>query len=212
LRAAFINLAPRPKNGFPALQNQTIGVNLPANFEKGDRVKGFSVNIIGLSNKAHTFEFQLDDSFFGRYGTEIVSSGRLDAVVVLDKHETFIEADFSIKGHVRVTCDRSLEPFDEPLDIHKKMMFKYGETPGEISDEIVVIARDASALELGQPMYEFIAVSMPIKKLHPKFRAEESGAEGEEGRIVYTASTDTGKDEDGDGDIDPRWEALKKLK
>lgn len=161
---------------------------------------------MGLSNKAHTFDFQLDDSFFGQYGTEIISSGRLEAVVVLDKHETFIEADFSIKGHVGLTCDRSLEPFEEPLDIHKKVMFKYGETPGEISEEIVIIARDQSALELGQPIYEFIAVAMPIKKLHPKFRTEEAEMEGVEGKIVYTASTDN------EGDIDPRWEALKKLK
>jgi uncharacterized protein len=202
------NIGGLPKNGYQGLQNQTIGVNLPANFKKGDRVKGFSVNIIGLSNKAHTFDFQLDDSFFGRYGTEIVSSGRLDAIVVLEKHETFIEADFSIKGHVRLTCDRSLEAFDEPLDIHKKVMFKYGETPGELSDEIVIISRDATSLELGQPMYEFIALAMPIKKLHPKFRNEEAEGEGEEGRIVYSASTEKGKN----GDVDPRWDALKKLK
>jgi uncharacterized protein len=175
-------------------------------------VKGFSVNIIGLSNSAHTFDFQLDDSFFGQYGTEIISSGQLEAVVVLDKHETFIEADFSIKGHVGLICDRSLEPFEEPLDIHKKVMFKYGETPGEVTDEIVIIARDQSSLELGQLMYEFIALSMPIKKLHPKFRGDEAETEVEEGRIVYTASTDNNNEGDDDGDVDPRWEALKKLK
>jgi uncharacterized protein len=177
---------------------------LPANFKKRGRVKGFSVNIIGLSNKLHTFDFQLDDSFFGQYGTEIVSSGHLSAVVTLDKHETFIAADFSIKGTVRLTCDRSLESFDEPLDIHKKVMFKYGEAPGEISDEIIIIARDETSLELGQLMYEFIAVAIPIKKLHPRFRNEEAGAE--EGKIVYKASTE------GESTTDPRWDALKKLK
>lgn len=167
-------------------------------------MKGFSVNIVGLSNKLHTFDFQLDDSFFGQYGTEFISSGRLAAVITLDKHETFIEADFSIKGTVRLTCDRSLETFDEALDIRKKVMFKYGEVPGEISDEIIIIARDETSLELGQLMYEFIAVAIPIKKLHPRFRDEEAGAE--EGKIVYKASSDD------EGTIDPRWEALKKLK
>jgi uncharacterized protein len=168
-------------------------------------VKGFSVNIVGLSFKAHTFEFKLDDSFFGQYGNEIVSSGHLDAVVVLDKHETFIEADFSIKGNVTLTCDRSLDTFEEPVDIHKKVMFKYGETPGEMSDEIVIIARDETSLELGQLIYEFIVVSVPIKKLHPRFRTEEAEIEGE-GKIVYRASTEN------EPGADPRWDALKKLK
>ena len=47
-------------------------------------MKGFSVNIVGLSNKAHTFDFKLDTGFFEQYGTEIVSAGSLDAAVVLD--------------------------------------------------------------------------------------------------------------------------------
>jgi uncharacterized protein len=167
-------------------------------------VKGFRVNIVGLSYSVHKFDFQLDNSFFEQYGTEIVSSGRLEAEITLDKHETFIEADFSIRGTVKLTCDRSLEPFDEALDIHKKVMFKYGEAPGEISDEIIIISRDETSLELGQLMYEFIAVAVPIKKLHPKFRSEEAGTE--EGKIVYRASTGE------EPSVDPRWEALRKLK
>jgi uncharacterized protein len=168
-------------------------------------VKGLRVNFVGLSNKAHTFEFRLDDSFFELYGTEILSSGQLDTVVVLDKHETFIGAEFEIRGTVRLTCDRSLEPFDERLDIRKKVVFKFGDQPGELSDEIVVISREETSLELGQLMYEFIAVSIPIKRLHPRFRDEESDDDGE-GRIVYR------DDNNDEGESDPRWEALKKLK
>jgi uncharacterized metal-binding protein YceD (DUF177 family) len=169
-------------------------------------VKGFSVNFVGLSNKAHPFEFKLDDSFFERYGTEILTSGNLDAVVVLDKHETFIEADFTIKGTVRLTCDRSLEPFDEILDLQKKVVFKFGDNPGEVSDEIIIVSREETSLELGQLMYEFIVIAIPIKKLHPRFRAEEAEQPETEGKIVYRGTTEE------QGDIDPRWEALKKLK
>lgn len=178
---------------------------MPAYFKKAAGVKGLSVNFVGLSNKAHTFDFRLDDSFFEKYGTEILSSGNLEAVVVLDKHETFIETDFRIRGTVRLTCDRSLEPFDEALDIHRKVMFKFGDQPGEMSDEIIIVSREETSLELGQLMYEFIAVSIPIKRLHPRFRNEEDADEGD-GKIVYRATTE---DEEG---IDPRWEALKKLK
>jgi uncharacterized metal-binding protein YceD (DUF177 family) len=169
-------------------------------------VGAYSVNIIGLSNKAHTFDFKIGEEFFKQYGTEILQGGDFDAKVVLDKHETFIDADFSIAGKARLVCDRCLEPFEEPIKVHKKIMFKYGPEASELSDEIIVITHDQDKLELGQYMYEFISLEIPIKKLHPKFRDEEE--DNSEGKIVYKSESG---DKD-DGQIDPRWEKLKKLK
>lgn len=163
----------------------------------------YTVNIVGLSTKAHTFDFRIGDEFFGQYGTEILSGGEFEVKVVLDKHETFIDADFSITGKAKLVCDRSLEPFDEPVKINRKVMFKYGDEPSELTDEIIIIARDQQSLELGQLIYEFISLEIPIKKLHPRFRNEDDDGEG---KIVY-------KSEEGDKkEIDPRWEKLKKLK
>jgi uncharacterized protein len=169
-------------------------------------VGAYSVNIIGLSNKAHTFDFAIGDEFFRQYGTEILQGGDFVAKVVLDKHETFIDADFRITGTARLVCDRCLEPFDEPMKVHRKIMFKYGPEPAELSDEIIIITRDQDQLELGQYLYEFISLEIPMKKLHPKFRNEED-EDATEGKIVYKSGSN-----DDDTDIDPRWEKLKKLK
>jgi uncharacterized metal-binding protein YceD (DUF177 family) len=166
----------------------------------------YTVNIIGLSLKAHSFDYHLNEDFFKRYGSELLSSGDFQAQVVLNKNETFIEADFSIKGNADLICDRSLEPFQFPIEVHKKVMFKYGEEAGEINDEVIVITRDQATLELGQLMYEFIGIEIPMKKLHPRFQEIEDD-EFSEGKIVYTSE----KPED-DEPIDPRWEILKKLK
>jgi uncharacterized protein len=168
----------------------------------------YSVNIIGLSLKAHSFDFQLNGAFFERYGTELFSGGDFQAVVVLNKHETFIEANFSIQGQADLICDRSLEPFKHPVRIKKKVMFKYGEQAGEIDEEIIVITREQAQLDLGQLMYEMIGIEIPIKKLHPKFQEIEE-EDDSDGKIVYTSKND---DDNDDGAIDPRWEILKKLK
>lgn len=164
----------------------------------------YTVNIIGLSNKTHEFDFRIGDEFFRQYGTEILPGGEFEAKVVLDKHETFIGADFRITGKAKLVCDRSLEPFDETMNIHKKVMFKYGDEPTELTDEIIIIARDEHSLDLGQLMYEFISLEIPIKKLHPRFRGEKD--DNKEGKIVYKSESDE------QTDIDPRWEKLKKLK
>jgi len=170
-------------------------------------VGAYSINILGLSNKAHTFDFTIGDEFFKKYGTEIVQGGDFEAKVVLDKHETFIDGDFSITGKASVTCDRSLEPFDQPVKVHRKVLFKYGEEPTELSDEIVVITRDQVDIELGQFIYEFINLDIPMKKLHPRFRDEEENEDDKtEGKIVYKS------DSDENDETDPRWEKLKKLK
>lgn len=128
--------------------------------------------------------------------------------VELNKHETFIEVDFKIKGVANLVCDRSLEPFDHPVKSNHKIVFKYGDEDREITDEIVMINRESVTLDLGQYIYEFIGLAIPMKKLHPKFKDEEN--EDSEGGIVYSSGDD--KDDKKEEAIDPRWEQLKKLK
>ena len=173
--------------------------------------KEFKVNIVGLSQKAHRFEYQIDDAFFKLYGTALLESGHFKAEVMLDKRETMIEGLFHIQGTAHLVCDRSLEPFDFPMEIDRTILFKYGEEEKELSDEIVLITRSQPSLNIGQYLYELIGVSVPMKRLHPKFQNDELEESAQIGiQLVYSSPIDkTLKEEDA---IDPRWEKLKKLK
>lgn len=171
----------------------------------------FKVNIIGLSNKVHDFHYEFGNEFFAHYGTEVISEGKFVADVLLDKHETFIEATFKITGMATLTCDRSLDPFERPINTTKKIMFKYGDENQELSDEIIMIHRDSDSLELGQYIYEFIGLEVPMKKLHPRYQHEAELPDEATGKVIYS-SGDTNFDSDNGDDIDPRWEKLKKLK
>lgn len=174
-------------------------------------MRAFRINIIGLSNKVHEFDFQIGDEFLRHYGKEagLISEGSLTAKVVLDKGETMIDARFLIEGTVKLVCDRSLDPFQHPLKVDKKVIFKYGDADEELSDEIIMIHRDSDTLELGQYMYEFINLEVPMKRLHPRYQDEVD--DGEEVKLIYSSGTST-DDPESDEDIDPRWEKLKKLK
>ncbi|MBS1682765.1 MAG: DUF177 domain-containing protein [Bacteroidetes bacterium] len=162
----------------------------------------YSVNILGLSKSVHPFDFKLSEEFFKKYGQEVITGGTFAAHVNLDKRETFIEADFEIKGHANLVCDRSLEEFEFPLSIRKQVVFKYGEEAQEVSEEIYIIPSHQDKLELGQLMYEFIALEIPMKKLHPRFRNDENSD-----TLVYSSANNSEEKP-----IDPRWEVLKKLK
>jgi uncharacterized metal-binding protein YceD (DUF177 family) len=162
----------------------------------------YRVNILGLSLNIHHFEYELGNEFLKKYDTGLVSEGTFKANLALDKHETFLETNFVIKGSVRLVCDRSLDEFDYPLDVSSKIIFKYGDEDKEISEDVMMIHRGTESLELGRFIYEFIALAIPMKKLHPRFK-DESEEEG----IIYTSDAEEKKEE-----IDPRWEKLKKLK
>lgn len=175
----------------------------------GTRV--YTVNIVGLANKLHHFDFEVGNDFFDKFGTEILTEGSLKAEVALDKRETFIDATFVIDGVVTLICDRSLETFQHPIKTKRKIVFKYGDKDEELSDEIVMIHRDSDTLELGQYIFEFIALEVPMKKLHPRFREEETEDDASEGKIIYTSKPSQDENRiDGD-DIDPRWDILKNL-
>jgi uncharacterized protein len=171
----------------------------------------YGVNIVSLSNKVHDFEYEIGNAFFGEYGTDLLSEGSFHVNVVLHKHETFIEADFKIKGKAILVCDRSLDTFDYPIESRHGIVFKFGDSDQEMSDEIIMIHRDTTTLELGQYIYEFLALAIPMKKLHPRFK-EEADDDDEEGKIVYSSEKDKDSDKGDDDEIDPRWNILKKLK
>jgi uncharacterized metal-binding protein YceD (DUF177 family) len=163
-------------------------------------LKDFRVHIAGLSEKVHSFSFDIGEDFFGRYGSELVQSGQLKADVELDKRETLMIARFRVLGSLKLICDRTLEPFDFPVEIDRKVHFKFGEAYREIDDEIIVVRKDADTLDLGQFIYEFIALAVPMKKLHPRL------AEGDTEGVVYSSSTNPAEG------ADPRWEVLRKIK
>lgn len=166
-------------------------------------MKAFRINIVGLSNKIHEFDFQVDKSFFIEFNSELIEDAELEVKVRLDKHETFLDAEFKISGKVSMTCDRSLEQFEEPLLIEGRILFKYASQTEEISDDIMHIAHDTDTIDLSQYIYDMIGTSMPMKRLHPRFRNED---DSEEGSIVYSSGSTE------DVAVDPRWEKLKSLK
>lgn len=169
------------------------------------------IEIIGLSNKAHRYEYTIGDDFFENFEGSEVTQGSLKCSLQLTKNDNFIEIQFGIAGKVGLVCDRSLDPFDFPVNIKKTILFKYGEEDREIDDEIEMISRNRQGINVGQYIYEFIATAIPMKKLHPRYEAEDPETLDDE--LIYSSGT-SGKDPENEESQqeDPRWEALKKIR
>jgi uncharacterized protein len=177
------------------------------------KITEYNINLVGLADKRHEYDFVLDNSFFELFDQTLVNGGQLRAQVVLDKSPLLLTFQIHIQGEVNLTCDRSLEEFDYPLDITETLLVKYGAQEMELDENVLQIPHDTQALNLAQHLFDYIGLAIPMKKLHPRFEVDDTS---EDDILIYStaqedpvgAEPDAPEDE---GPVDPRWDILKKL-
>jgi uncharacterized protein len=209
--------------------------SFPQKVLKNKVLDKYKIDIFRLENKQYMYQFEGDDEFFSLYEQDLVQKGNFKATIILDKSETMIQMKYVIEGSVELICDRSLDEFDFLINLSEKMILKFGDHNEELSDEMMLIDRNTPAINVAQDIFDFIALQIPMKKLHPRFRKDEPiidfdededdedfdlFVDEEEGELVY--STENGIIEDSNQDeeqeqtkekpTDPRWEALMKLR
>jgi uncharacterized metal-binding protein YceD (DUF177 family) len=129
-----------------------------------------------------------------------------------------MELTFHTVGSVELTCDRSLEQFDYLLDITDRMIYKYGAEVQEIDENVMMITRDTPSINVAQLIYEFILLSLPLKKIHPDHKnALDEEDDNSDGGYVYLdeeadPNVESFATEEENTPIDPRWAQLSKLK
>jgi len=133
----------------------------------------FKIDIFRLENKQYVHEFEGKDDFFEALDQELIQKGNFKSTVVLNKNETMIQMVYKITGSVELTCDRSLDLFDFPVDVTQKMILKFSDHNEEITEELVLIDRNTQYINVAQDIFDFIGLQIPIKKLHPRFIKDE---------------------------------------
>ena len=170
-------------------------------------LRQYDIHIFKLSNSEHDYEFDISDSFFELFDSEYISKGQLKAFVTLQKSDSMIQMTFNIEGTIELTCDRSLDLFDHPLEIKRNMIYKFGEEEKELSEDVYVIHKDTQTMNIADILFEFIGLEVPMKKLHPRFVVEDNDEDFE---MIYSSEEET-EEQDEEETIDPRWAALKDL-
>ncbi|WP_428656292.1 YceD family protein [Runella sp.] len=190
--------------------------NFAAHFDR--KVKAltqYDIGIYGLKDKQYVYNFESGREFFEELEQDLIQNGHFKTHLTIDKSATMLILNFRIEGVVELVCDRSLENFEEPIDLTEKLILKFGDHDEILAEDIELIRHETVRINVAQYIFDFIALSLPMKKLHPRFRTEED--EEEDGLLVYQ-STDEPEEQQDDadssdnGEVDPRWAALQKLK
>ncbi|MCR9014784.1 YceD family protein [Aquiflexum gelatinilyticum] len=184
-------------------------------------LRNYDIDIIKLKDGKHSFTFEVNDEFFKYNEAEDwVNGANITVSINVNKTVSVMEVDFVINGTVGLTCDRSLEEFDHPLELTEKVIYKYGPMVQEISEDVFMITKDTPSINVAQLIYEFILLAIPAKKIHPDYMDETDEDDfDEEGSLIYLSDEDD-EIESGNSDeeiqeekpADPRWEILNKLK
>lgn len=174
-------------------------------------LKQYSIGFVGLSDGKHSFSFELADDFFACFEQSEMVHGKVQLDLTLEKTSTMLILDFKFKGNIEFPCDRCLEDFPLPIESEKRLFVKFGETFSEQSDEVVIIASTESHLDISQYVYEFLHLSLPVRRVHPD---DESGAMGCDPQQIkkleeYLLKNNIKKESDNGKSP---WDVLKSLK
>ena len=131
----------------------------------------FVIPLNGLTQGGTDFDWRADGTFFGRFDNSEILSAELSIGVHVEKAPRYIGVDCSVKGTVKVVCDRCLEDLTLPVDTAFKLSVKFGEESGsaDAADrEIVMIPEGAAELDLSQFIYDYVCTSLPMHRVHPE--------------------------------------------
>lgn len=161
-----------------------------------------TIDITSLSTGIHHLEWSpsaseadLDPSMFRD----------LEVDVELQYHRDRILVKLHATATAELTCDRTLQPYDEALDGQYNVLFgppsMVGQE-GEEFEEVRPLNPSDREIDLTDVVRDTVLLSIPQRRIAP-------GAEDEPIDREFGAADD---DADEETPVDPRWSALKELK
>ena len=174
----------------------------------------------------HVFDYVLDAEYFRKIDGQEVQRGEVNAKVFVKNTGSSYEMNFQLEGTVQVPCDRCLDDMDLPIAYKGRLIAKLGEAYAEEGDDIIIIPEVEGEINIAWFLYEFIALSIPIKHIHAPGKCNKlmssklkkhltkspDDEDEEEIEVEFDDSEAVADFEESETQqTDPRWDELKKI-
>ncbi|MDX1285337.1 MAG: DUF177 domain-containing protein [Draconibacterium sp.] len=170
----------------------------------------YNIEFKGLKEGIHDYEFEVNDSFFEHFNEGLVETGEVKVKVQLEKRSAFLKLQISLSGWLELVCDRCLEDYKQEVELETELFVKFGEEQEyDEGDNVIWVLPEEHVINLTHVIYEYIALSIPLKQAHPNESGENSCSKEMLEKLDNYSFHEEEKKED---EIDPRWTALKNLK
>lgn len=173
------------------------------------------IDFVGLSDGLYDYDFLLDESFFQQFENPIVEKGDLRVNVTFEKRPSWMALHFDIQGTIYTACDLCTEEFDCPIEGKHKLLVKFAEERNDEDPDVLYIEYGSVRLHIGHLLHEFVALSIPIRTVHPE---DENGQPACDKEVLqYILSEEEWAEQEAEAEEDKPvdssvWEVLQKLK
>ncbi len=128
-----------------------------------DVLREFDIEFIKLKEGEHKFEYHISDEFFKAFNSSLTAQDMLVSLL-FTKSGSMFTLVFGISGKIKLDCDRCLSTIDFPVKDSHTVLVKISDYPQESSDDLIYLTPHDYKLNIAQHVYDFINLSIPIKK------------------------------------------------
>lgn len=183
----------------------------------------FKLPLRGMTRGTQHFEYVLDTDFFRNMESEDILKGNVNIALTVNCKGDYYELDFTMKGVVYIPCDRCLDEMEHEVDTTYHLCVKYGDRYNDENDELLIIPESDAYLNIAYIVYDTVALTIPLKHVHPtgkcnkgmakhlKMHAASHADDEFEDELFDDDASGENEERDNNTQIDPRWDALRKL-
>ena len=182
----------------------------------------YKIPLKSLAPGTYSYEYELDDRFFENIDEGDIRKGGVHAAVTVCNRGEVYALDFDLQGMIQIPCDRCLDNMDLEVSVQEHLYVKWGSSYSEESDDTVIVPESEGEINLAWFLYEFIALSIPLKHVHPAgmcnkavtaklYKHSARRADDEEEESVFGDEADYSDDSRSEIPNDPRWDALRNI-
>jgi len=168
----------------------------------------FNISFIALKQGKHLFEYKIGKTFFEAFNYNDFLDADVLVTLYFEKTATLFDLSFVATGNIRVTCDLTNEPFNQPINAKLNLIVKFGEVYNDDNDAVLILPHQASQLDVAQYIYEMLVLAMPAKHIHPGVADGTLKSEILDKLKELQPKQDLSLKDN----IDPRWAKLKTLR
>ncbi|HKK60959.1 MAG TPA: DUF177 domain-containing protein [Bacteroidales bacterium] len=166
----------------------------------------YIVRFSELAEATETFDYALNNKFFQVFDNADWKGGSVAVKAVVDKRPDGLTITLYMKGLIDVMCDRCLDYYSQEIMVDQTIFLKYGDHEEELDDNLIMVSKESNQFDLGQLIYEYLALNLPVQKKHPDKSNGKPGCNQE-----MLKKLDNHMTRDNKSGTDPRWDDLKKI-
>lgn len=154
----------------------------------------FKIDLLGRNIDGLKVEYTIDDSFFQKIDGLIWRGQVHTTVEVAGNTQSRYRFTIRSRGIVYAPCDRCLADVAVPVDTVDELSVMLGDDYSDEGD-LVVVPENDGVIDISQFIYEYIALSMPLKLVHAPGECDEAMIDVLKAHLSARSSEDTDEEE-----------------